>query len=248
MNREFIAYVREGYPRRFWAPGIGPRDAIVVAAVLRMADTLESLMLLLPARKDLDAAILLRSLFEQMIRVSWVLIEPFERIEKWEGYTAIEYLKQHRQLERYGIPIFESNADLAAAEAAEKAKVTMPGMEVMAGQVDQHWSGKIDGLYPRDHPLSFHGLYQLVYRTTSASVHGSLEALHSYVTPSPPPPTVHFSNQDRMIDYVLGAPIFGIALTIAGEVVDWIDTEQVRRFVNRASAETTRRRERRQTN
>jgi hypothetical protein len=117
----------------------------------------------------------------------------------------------------------------------------------MAGEVDRYWSGRVDGLYAAGHPLSFDGLYQIVYRTTSASAHGSLDALNSYMTPSPPPPTVHLSQQDRMIDYVLGAPIFGIALTIAGEVVDWIDTEQVRRFVNRASAQTMSRRERRQT-
>jgi len=245
INREFVAYVREGYPRRFWARGVGPRDAIIAAAILRMADTLDSLMLLLPARKDLDAAILLRSMFEQMVRLCWVLIDPFERLDKWQGYTAIEYLKQHRQLERYGIPIFETKADLEAAEAANKEKINMPGMEVMAGQVDEHWSERIDGLYPKDHPLSFHGLYQIVYRTTSASVHGSLDALNSYLEPSPPPPTVHLSDQDRMIDYVLGAPILGIALTVAGNVVDWIDDDQVRRFVDRASAETTRRRERR---
>jgi hypothetical protein len=91
INREFVAFVRTGYPRRFWGTPIGPRDAIIAAALLRLADTLESLMLLLPRRKDLDAAVLLRSMFEQMIRLCWVLISPLERIDRWEGYTAIAY-------------------------------------------------------------------------------------------------------------------------------------------------------------
>jgi hypothetical protein len=218
---------------------------IIAAALLRLADSLESLMILLPRRKDLDAAIVLRSMLEQMIRLCWVLIEPSTRMDKWDGYTAIEHLKQHRQLMRYGIAVFESESDMDAAEDARRGDVTMPGMEQMARSVDDYWSGKVDGLYPVGHPLSFDGLYQIVYRKSSGSVHGSLDALLPYLEVKRSPPVVHLSHEDRMIDYVLGAPILGIALVVAGTVVDWVDHDEVRRFVDRASAETIRRRERR---
>lgn len=142
--------------------------------------------------------------------------------------------------------MFESDADLAAAQAAERNKLTMPSTEAMARDVDRYWSGRIDGLYKTDHPLSFDGLYQIIYRSSSASVHGSLDPLRSYLHRASWPPTVHLSNEDRIMNYVLGAPVLGIALVVAAEVVDWVDAEPVRRFVDRASAETIRRRERKE--
>lgn len=244
INREFIAFVRAGYPRRFWDPEVGRRDAIIAAALLRMTDTLESLMLLMAARKDLDAAILLRSMFEQMVRLCWVLIDPAERMNNWHGYTSIERLKQHRQLAQWGIALFADEDDLLDAEEARQRKLTMPTIETMAREVDRHWTERVRGLHPDEHVLSLHGLYQIVYRSHSASVHGSLDALDSFVVPDSDPPMIRLSNRDRMIDYVLGAPILGITLVIAAEVVEWIDVERARRFVNRASGETIRRRER----
>jgi hypothetical protein len=47
-----------------------------------------------------------------------------------------------------------------------------------------------------------------------------------------------------MVVYALGAPVLGIALIVVGQRYPWIDQDRVRRFVDRASAETIRRRER----
>jgi hypothetical protein len=49
---------------------------------------------------------------------------------------------------------------------------------------------------------------------------------------------------DRIVVYALGAPVLGIIVVVAGQHFEWIDQTQVRRFVDRATAETTRRRER----
>ncbi|MGH2868104.1 MAG: hypothetical protein ACRDNK_11135, partial [Solirubrobacteraceae bacterium] len=104
---------------------------------------------------------------------------------------------------------------------------------------------RVLGLHSRRHLLSFHGLYTSVYRATSIYVHGSLNALDgTYVDFEAPWPTTRASQEDQIIIYALGAPVLGIALIVAGQHFDWIDQTQVRRFVDRASAETTRRRER----
>jgi hypothetical protein len=239
-----VGYVRAQYPRRFWNQQVSNRDSIVAAALLRMADQLETLMVLLPARRDLDAAVLVRSMYELMVRLCWVLIDPDERIEMWQTYTMVERLKQHRQLAAYGAELFRTEKELEEAEWVKSNRENMPTAETMAKAVDRHWSTNVRGFHPSEHSLSIGGLYQFVYRTSSGQVHGSVDALNSYVDVSSSPPMIHVSNEDRMIEYVLGAPLLGMALVVAGEVVDWIDVQRVRRFVDRASGETIRRRER----
>ena len=121
----------------------------------------------------------------------------------------------------------------------------MDPVDQLARQVDTHWPAGVLGLHSRRHLLSFHGLYTSVYRATSIYVHGSLNALDgTYVDLSGPWPRTHASREDRIVVYALGAPVLGITLVVAGQHFDWIHQPQVRRFVDRATAETARRRER----
>jgi hypothetical protein len=46
-----------------------------------------------------------------------------------------------------------------------------------------------------------------------------------------------------MIWYALAAPILAIAATIAAQEFSWLDETRIRRFNDRATAETIRRRE-----
>lgn len=139
----------------------------------------------------------------------------------------------------------------------------------MTREADSYWAPKVPGLHPRakpktpgskkhrgdpvsetpEHPtdsepmLSFEGLYQTIYRTTSHSVHGSLNSLEGYVDLEGPWPVARRSDERLMVVYALGAPVLGIALMVAGQRFPWIDQDRVRRLVDRASAETIRRRE-----
>ncbi len=65
-----------------------------------------------------------------------------------------------------------------------------------------------------------------------------------YVDLEAPRPIAHRSENDDMVIYALGAPLLGIALIVAAQDRPWIDQDRVRRFVDRADAETTGRRER----
>jgi hypothetical protein len=49
--------------------------------------------------------------------------------------------------------------------------------------------------------------------------------------------------ETSMLPYSLAAPLLGMALVIASDRFRWIDEKQVRRFVNRATAEVARHRE-----
>ena len=70
INREFVAAVRAWFPRKFYGRS-GQRDAFIAAGLLRMCDTLDALMVVMTQiSTDESARVLLRSLFEQSIRLS----------------------------------------------------------------------------------------------------------------------------------------------------------------------------------
>lgn len=241
INREFVAAVRSWFPRKFYGRRGGQRDAFIAGGLLRMCDTLDALMVLMTQTStDESARVVLRSLFEQSIRLSWVLIDPAANYPQWLSQAHVELRTIHNELAPYR-QTYLTPAQLATVQGATE----MPAVDQLARQVDAHWPARVLGLHSRRHALSFHGLYTSVYRATSIYVHGSLNALDGiYVDLEGPWPTARASAEDRMVVYALGAPVLGMTLIVAGQHFDWIDQAAVRRFVDRASAETTRRRER----
>jgi hypothetical protein len=106
----------------------------------------------------------------------------------------------------------------------------MPDVEQMTKDDDHYWSGRIDGLHASGHLLSFHGLYQGVYRTGSKPTHGSFNELaNSYVDLTGPWPEVSEPTERRMLHDALSAPILGIALVVASQEFGWIDEDAIRR-------------------
>jgi len=239
VNREFVQYVRANFPMRFYR---GEHDSAIftAAAVLRACDTLESMMLLLARREDEDAFVLLRSLYEQAVVVAWVAVDPEVRHERWWGQSQRQTLKLHKALVPYGQGFLSSDA-IAECEQATGT----PSLEAMARDLDGHWPGRVRGLQRAGHLLSFHGLYQAIYRSASRPAHGALDALAPYIRFAPPyPSVVAAAREDTMLNYSLAAPIFGMMLVIVSGRFPWIDEARVRRFIDRATAETERRRAR----
>ncbi len=103
----------------------------------------------------------------------WVAADSGSRLALWEGDSEREQLKLHRSLLAFGQTI------LTAKEFARfSAAGQLPSTETMARQADEHWPERVPGLHPTG-LLSFHGLYQAVYRVGSRSTHGSFAALAS---------------------------------------------------------------------
>lgn len=95
INREFVALVRSWFPRKFYGR-TAQHQAFVGAALLRMCDILDDLMLLThPGSGDQGARVLLRSLYEQAIRLSWVLIDQQAHHPEWVGHAQNELLTIH---------------------------------------------------------------------------------------------------------------------------------------------------------
>jgi hypothetical protein len=238
VNREFLRYVRANFPMRFYR-GEDEWALFATAAVLRACDTVESMMLLLSRRKDQDALILLRSLYEQAVLGAWIAIDPDDRHERWWGESQRQLLILHNEAMRYAGPI------LSADEVETlKGALGMPSVDAMARELDGYWPDRIPGFWTAGRLLSLHGLYQVIYRSGSRPAHGSIDAVSPYVRFAPPYPSiVGAPSEDTMLWYSLAAPVLGMALIIASQRFRWLDEGQIRRFVDRATAETARRRE-----
>lgn len=104
VNREFLRYVRRNFPMRFY-PGESRAKVCPAAALLRMCDTVEAMMALLTRRNVEDARVLLRSLYEQVVVVCWVAIDPDKRQARWEGESRRQRLSLHNEMVKYGQPL-----------------------------------------------------------------------------------------------------------------------------------------------
>jgi hypothetical protein len=200
-------------------------------------------MALMARRKLGDARALLRSLYEQVVVFSWVAVDPATRLERWEGASRKEQLKLHNETLRYGETI------LTPKEAEEFAAAPgVPPTATMTHELDKYWPGRISGLHEAGGLLSFHGLYQSVYRVGSRQTHGTFAALDPYVQGWPrrrqvAAITVRESTEDDMLVYSLAAPLLGIALLVAARSFAWLDEAEIQRFINRATAEVARQRQ-----
>ena len=83
VNREFLHYVRRNLPSRFYG-GEKMWKVHVAAALSRMCNNVEAIMVLMTRHQDDDALVLVRSLYEQAVVLSWVVIDPEAR-QVYEG-------------------------------------------------------------------------------------------------------------------------------------------------------------------
>lgn len=235
-NRELIQLVRSDFPQRFYA---GERWAKLYAsaALLRMCDSVETLMLLLPDRRDPDAQIVLRSLYEQVVTFAWVMIDPTERHRRWEGESMKELLRLHNDARRFGERVLSDRE----VEMSERA-TGLPRLTQRAVEADEYWPEETRGFHAAGHLLSFRGLYLSIYRVGSRPTHANLQALADYVQLDTDPRVVaeHGPDDRSMVWYALAAPLLGMASVIGCRLFplweeDRSREDRMRRLVDRAT-------------
>jgi uncharacterized protein DUF5677 len=262
-NAQLVEVVRRRLPVRVYG-GERWWTLFRSASLARMADTVESLMDLMAMRRDLDGQTLVRSLYEQVVTFAWVAIDPDRRQWLWRNEGRWDLLKLHNDAMRFGEWIDEPvMTDEEVAEAKDALglsrdvepddgdscsasrgprrrtrpdpELVLPPVTERAEAADQHWSVRVKGLHPADHPLGFRGLYLPVYRVGSRSAHGSLMALEAYMSREPNRIVIDRVQPGSRLTWALVGPLFGIALVIASRWEQWIDEAEVRDLVDLAT-------------
>lgn len=248
---ELVALVRARLPMRYYG---GERwwSLFLAAALVRMADTVESGLDLWTDDRNLDGQTLLRSLYEQVVTFAWIGIDPDRRQFRWSGQAIWERLRLHNDASTFGERIMSDSEvedakrrlGIGVVEAdecdRERRRTTpypdriLPSVAARAVEADRYWPDRVRGLHPHGHPLSFRGLYMVVYRVGSRSVHSSLHALEPYLTQDGSRFVVDDARPGSRLIWAMIGPLFGIALMIAAQQVNWIDEDQVRELMDRA--------------
>lgn len=153
------------------------------ALVSRMTGTLDSVFRLQPTERGSDATTLVRSLYEHTVHFAWLSADPSaERIGQWRKHDLTERLKADNDAQRVGVELFEP----ARRKQVEAERDALPGANSLvlvnlAGEVDDHWEGKVEGLRSRHEAQSFRGLYATAYRFQSGLAHPSERSIHPVV-------------------------------------------------------------------
>lgn len=220
---ELVDYVRSLFPMRFYT-GEKWWTLHTAAALLRLADMADAVLAHMSARRDLDASAALRSMYELVVTVTWILIEPGKRKELWEGEALLQQLKLHNDLTTFGETLL-TPAEVKIAQSATR----MPPLTLRAEESDAHWSQRIRGMQAPEHLLSFRGLYNAIYRLGSQPTHGSIASLLPYVDQEPTRFVVRPSKPwGSTLPYALVSPLLAMALTVVASEVKWIDDARVR--------------------
>jgi hypothetical protein len=195
-----------------------------------MADMADATLVHMSAHRDQDAAAALRNLYEMVVTLVWVPIDPIERRHRWEGEALIQQLKLHRDFATFGETLFDPQ-EIAAGRAA----TGMPPLANRAKECDEHWAPRVPGLYDDGHLLSFRGLYNAIYRLGSQSTHASVASLNPYVKRESRRLVVAPPDDSTTLPYALISPLLAMALSVLATEVKWIDGKNVREINDRAT-------------
>ena len=230
--KELVALVYAHLPTRFYS-GSRAWDAPGMAMIVRMADTVQSMVALMDAELPIDGLVLLRALYEQVVIYCWVSIDPEAHQERWIENAHHWLGKLHKDALDYGQEIL-SPENYALANASKK----LPNLPSLAGAVDEYWASRIIGFRaPRTAPgdiLTLRGLYVVIYRIGSRAAHAQPDSLDPYSDFRRRPYRVNRPNKgEASIWWPLAVPLYVQALLVCEAQLGWPDAELVKAVNNK---------------
>jgi hypothetical protein len=225
--RELVGLVEHHMPQRFYR-GEHAWRAAGTAMIVRMADTVESIVALMNADLPVDSLILLRALYEQVVVYCWITIDPEGHYDRWLSGARWYERRLHNDSLAYDLELL-SEDELAASESA----VQLPGLAQMASEVDKHWGARMIGFRParggREGILTLRGLYVAIYRIASRAAHAQPHALEPYSDfQSYPRRVTRPGPTTESIWWPLAIPLYAHALLICSTQLRWPDPNRVR--------------------
>jgi hypothetical protein len=224
---ELIGLVEARLPQRFYREN---RWRMLGAAmIVRMADSVRSIIVLSSLGLDGDAMTLLRALYEQVVVYCWIASEPDGHLLRWVSDAEWHQLRLHNDAREFGQKIL-TKSEVEKAESAVK----LPDVAQLAEAADRYWSARISAFRPpKGKPakpadiLNFRGLYIAVYRVASRSTHPKPHALDPYCDYDDYPNFVNLAKHEPTSYPSLVVPLYGQALLVCHHELKWPDPEAV---------------------
>ncbi len=200
-------------------------SAYAAAMIVRMSDTLGSLLLLMDAGADGDGMIVLRALVEEIVVFCWVAIDPDSHLFLWIDNALYQRHKLHNDALAFGIELYKPDE----VERLSKAK-TLGALPDLAHAVDTHWGPRLQGFRTRafdgsqDDMLTFRGMYMSVYRLASRETHAQPEALDDYADFAAVRIRIARPERGPRAKFLaVGISLFAQALIVCNDTLGWPD-------------------------
>lgn len=163
------------------------------AMISRACGTLESVMALFPRRRHTDAAVIARSLYEQVVTFAWIAIDPTENAPAWVRWDRQLRIKADNDLRDVGAEaLLDKQTRDDFERQIDEGRVMPDSLADRALAADKHWSQKLETISedPAD-PGTFRGMYRYIYRSQSQYGHAAPASLEPYVHNSDTPGRLH---------------------------------------------------------
>ena len=224
-----MSLVAERLPQRFYREHRW--RVLGTAMIVRMADTVESLMALMSRGYAVDGSILLRALYEQVVMYCWISIDRDKHLVQWNSNANWHLRQLHRDAVSFGESVMSAD-ELKATARARK----LEPLKNLAAEVDEHWGSRLIGFRPpQSDPgdiLTFRGLYVAIYRISSRAAHVQPESLEPYGDFTIYPRVVRRPETEESIWWPIAVPLYAQALLVCNEQLGWPDPDRVRKINN----------------
>lgn len=225
---ELIGLVEAHLPQRFYREKQWRMYG--AAMVVRMADTVRSIIVLSGLGLDGDAMVLLRGLYEQVVVYCWIASAPDDHLKRWISDAEYQQLRLHNDTLAFTGQTVLTKSEIEKAESAQK----LPDVAQLAEAVDKHWSARISGFRapkgespkPSD-ILNFRGLYVAIYRIASRNAHAKPHAIDPYCDFDGHPKVVDRAKHEPTSYPSLVVPLYAQALLVCHHELKWPDPELV---------------------
>jgi hypothetical protein len=237
-GRDLIALVTPEFPKEFDLAAGETWPMVAAALVSRMIGTLESILDQQPKGREADPGSDVRRLLELALYLAWMAADPSEeRIEAWRKADLKARLAADADTRAHGEPLYTDEQRVAMEIEMTGLKGDRITVEDVALKADEYWAGKLPGMGGKGEAKSWRGLYAIVYRNYSGYTHPTMRGLNPVVVDLGPTRRrvqlegKHLGNGP----YGIATVIFGLALFVVAEALDWPDADELTAIFDRYS-------------
>lgn len=230
-GRELVELASRHFPQEFEVTGDADAWPLVSAAMVsRMIGTMKVVLAQHPDELEADAGADVRRLFEQAVYFAWLAADPSaERIQAWRKADLKSRLAADEDARAHGVQLFtdEQRAELQSQiDGLEGGRIVLTSV---AEEADQYRAGRLPGMGGKGEVQSWRGFYAIVYRNYSGFTHPTYRGLNPVIVDLGPT-----RKQVRLEEpyegsgpYGMATVIFGLALLVAAEALNWPDAGEI---------------------
>jgi hypothetical protein len=217
--------VRERLPLETEATGDADAWPLIGAALLsRATTTLDSMLLLQPTERGIDASTLGRSLYEHVVHLAWLGADPSAaRLEEWRKDDLRQRLKADDDCQTVGVELFTPEQRAGVQAQVDSMTGNQLVLTNLAVAADKYWAPRIEVFSSYKEAGSLRGLYAIAYRHYSGTAHPSYRGLNDVVediTPTRKRVVLEGPFEGRG-SYGMATVLYALGLYVAAASLGW---------------------------